>query len=86
MADWNDAKIKRIGATAVQFCLFFQPGDAPTAAAQEMLGRELVNECRGCELPFFAEPVVFGGDRRRLVSEAARRIGRLGADVLKQKR
>ncbi len=84
LADWTVAKIKRIGAAAVKFYFFYNPDDAPTAAAQERLVSELVSDCRRYDLPFFAEPVAYGGgDRRRLVIEAARRIGQLGVDVLK---
>ncbi len=83
LADWSVAQIKRLGAAAVKFYFFYSPNDAPTAAAQEKLIRELVSDCRHHDLPFFAEPVVYGGDRRRLVIEAARHIGRLGVDVLK---
>lgn len=86
LAGWSVAKIKRLGASAVKLFFYYHPDDGPAAQAQETLVADVVRDCRRFDLPLFAEPLTYGAnpaDRRRVVVEAARRISRLGIDVLK---
>ncbi|MDX1524160.1 MAG: hypothetical protein R3264_21195, partial [Anaerolineae bacterium] len=83
---WSVAKIKRAGAAAVKCFFYYHPDEPELAQAQEEFVAGLVGECRGYDLPLFAEPLsyeVVPADRPRLVRETARRIARLGVDVLK---
>jgi tagatose 1,6-diphosphate aldolase len=94
--DWGVAQIKRMGASAVKLLVHYHPDAGEAAAAQEMLVEQVADECRQHDLPLFLEPVsysvdpdvpkssaAFAKDRTRVVVEIARRLGPLGADVLK---
>jgi len=88
---WSVAKAKRLGASAAKLLVYYHP-DAPNAADQERLVAGVAAECRAQDLPLFLEPLSFsltdgerltGEARRRVVVETARRLTRLGPDVLK---
>lgn len=88
---WSVAKAKRLGASAAKLLIYFHP-DAPNAADQERLVERVAAECRAHDLPLFLEPLSFsqvegekltGEARRQVVVETARRLTRLGPDVLK---
>lgn len=81
---WSVAKARRCGADAVKLFFYYAP-DSPDAPAQEGFVRGVAEACARHDLPLFAEPITYGqaAGRRQRVAEAARRIGRLGADVLK---
>ena len=94
--DWGVAQIKRLGASAVKLLVHYHPDAREVAAAQETLVEQIADECRQHDLPLFLEPVsysvdpdvpkssvAFAQDRTRVVVEIARRLGPLGADVLK---
>ncbi len=90
--DWRVEDSRRAGATGVKLLVYYHP-DAPNAAEQEALVREVAEECRRWELPLFLEPLHFSLDagvktlpnaeRRRVVVETARRLTPLGVTVLK---
>jgi len=93
---WSVAQIKRMGASAVKLLIYYHPDTGEVAAAQEALVSQVADECRQYDIAFFLEPVSYGVDpdvpkgsasfaqgRTRVVVETARRLGRLGADVLK---
>lgn len=95
LPDWTAATIKRIGGNAVKMLLYYHP-DAPNAAAQEAVVRQVASECREADIPFLLEPICyplqpgqkktdpdFVAQRPALVLEAARRLVPLGVDVLK---
>jgi len=88
---WNVEKAKRLGASAAKLLVYYHP-DSPNAADQERLVAEVAADCRAHDLPLFLEPLSFslaegeqltGEARRRVVVETARRLTRLGPDVLK---
>lgn len=88
---WSVEKAKRIGASAAKLLVYYHP-DAPNAAEQERLVAELDAACRGVDLALFIEPLSYslvegtrlrGEERRRVVVETARRLTRIGGDVLK---
>lgn len=87
---WGVDRVKRLGASAAKLLVYYHP-DAPNAADQERLVADVAAQCREADLPLFLEPLSFGLDgsrlageaRRSVVVETARRLTRLGADVLK---
>ncbi len=94
--DWTVEKIKRMGASAVKVLLYYHPDSGELAEYQESIVRRVANDCRIYDIPFFLEPVSYSLDpntpkssagfaakRRRIVVETARRLSRLGPDVLK---
>lgn len=86
LSDWGVAEAQRAGVDAIKLFFFYHPGDKGVAAHQEMIVRRLVEACRAHDMPLFAEPVSYDvapGTRRQVVVESARRISRLGVDVMK---
>jgi tagatose 1,6-diphosphate aldolase len=89
---WCVADLARAGANGVKLLLYYHP-DAPNAAAQEALVRDVAAQCRADALPFFLEPLHYALDptvkrvpnaaRRRVVVETAKRLVPLGVTVLK---
>jgi tagatose-1,6-bisphosphate aldolase len=87
---WSVAQAKAAGAAAAKLLLYYQP-DAPGAAAQERLLSDVAAQCRAADLALFVEALTFstagaplaGEGRRRAVAETARRLSRIGGDVLK---
>ena len=89
---WSVAQAKRMGADAAKLLIYYHP-DAPGAAHQERLVAEVAEACVAADLALFVEPLGFsldpgtpkliGAERRRVVIETARRLSRLGGDVLK---
>ncbi|MCC7355619.1 MAG: tagatose 1,6-diphosphate aldolase [Anaerolineae bacterium] len=83
---WSVEKIRRMGAQAVKLLLYYNP-DAPTAAEQERLCRQVAAECQKHDILFLMEcvtyPVRDGEDKGDLVIESAKRLAPLGVDVYK---
>lgn len=88
---WGVEKAKRLGASAAKLLVYYHP-DAPNAADQERLVADVDAACRALDLPLFVEPLSYsladgaklgGEERRRVVIETARRLTRIGGDVLK---
>ncbi len=95
LPDWDASAIKRIGGNAVKMLLYYHP-DAPNAAEQETIVRQVAEECRQADIPFLLEPICyplqkgqrktdpdFAAQRPEIVIESARRLVPLGVDVLK---
>jgi tagatose 1,6-diphosphate aldolase len=95
LSDWGVEKARRLSATGVKVLLFYHP-DSPSTEKQENYTRAMIAECQRYELPLFLEPISyplnpqtqknspeFAKERRRVVIESARRLGALGAEVLK---
>jgi len=96
LSDWSVEKARRLGATGVKVLLFYHPDGGATAENQEHYIQEISIDCQHYELPLFLEPISyplspqakktsaeFAQERRRIVIESARRLGALGADILK---
>ena len=92
---WTVEKIKRIGASAVKLLLYYHP-EAPSAATQEALLKEVAEQCTAHDIPCLVEPICFplkpeqkktdpefAAQRPEIVLESARRLVPLGIDVLK---
>lgn len=93
---WTPEKIRRTGASAVKFMVYYHPGSGDLAAELEGLIRRVVAECHAWDLPVFLEPMsysldpavakesaAFAEQRAEVVIDTARRLSRTGADVLK---
>jgi tagatose 1,6-diphosphate aldolase len=88
---WSVDAIRRMGAAAAKLLVYYHP-DAPNAADQERLVADVAAACRAVDLALFVEPLSFslvdgerltGEARRRVVIETARRLTRIGGDILK---
>jgi len=88
---WSVDKAKRMGASAAKLLVYYHP-DAPNAADQEAVVSQVAASCQAVDLPLFVEPLSFalvdgetltGEARRRVVVETARRLTRIGGDILK---
>ena len=95
LSGWGVEKARRLGATGVKILLFYHP-DSAAAEKQENYVQAVIADCRRHEVPLFLEPISypltpetqknspeFANERRQVVIESARRLGALGADVLK---
>ena len=93
---WDVEKARRLGGTGVKILLFYHPDAKAVAEKQENYIQAIITDCQRYELPLFLEPISyplhpetqknsleFAKERRRVVIESARRLGSLGADVLK---
>ncbi len=96
LANWTPEKIRKTGASAVKFMVYYHPGSGELADELEALIRRVVRDCHDCDLPVFLEPMsysldpavpkesaAFAEQRAEVVIETARRLSRTGADVLK---
>jgi tagatose 1,6-diphosphate aldolase len=88
---WSVESVKRMGADAAKLLVYYHP-DAPNVADQERLVADVAAACHAADLALFVEPLSFslvegeklvGDARRRVVVETARRLTRIGGDVLK---
>lgn len=93
---WTPEKIRKIGASAVKFMVYYHPDSGALADELEGLIRRVVADCHQWDLPVFLEPMSysldpdiskdsaeFAAERSSVVIETARRLSRTGADVLK---
>ncbi|MGD8485592.1 MAG: tagatose 1,6-diphosphate aldolase [Chloroflexota bacterium] len=85
---WGVEKAKRLGASGIKLLVLYRPDSGPVAEAQEQTVDEVIADCARYDTPLFLEPLLYerpgiGDDRRALVVETVRRLGRLGPDILK---
>ena len=93
---WTPEKIRKCGANAVKFMVYYHPDSGELAAELEALIGRVVKDCHSWDLPVFLEPMsysldpaiskdsaAFAAERADVVIETARRLSRTGADVLK---
>lgn len=93
---WTVDKIKRMGASAAKLLVYYHPDSGALANELDEIMRQLAADCRRVDLPFFVEPLsysldpavskssaAFAATRPHAVRETARRLSRLGVDVLK---
>lgn len=93
---WSVDKIKRMGASAVKLLVYYHPDSGALADELDDTMRAIAADCQRVDLPFFVEPLgysldagtskasaAFAATRPHVVRETARRLSRLGVDVLK---
>jgi len=89
--DWDVTKAKRMGASAIKLLVYYHP-QSKRAVDIEQLVMDVGNECEKLEIPFFLEPLSYslenGGnltnnEKRNVVIETAKRLTKLGPDILK---
>ncbi len=96
MDGWTVGKIKAIGASAVKLLVYYHPDAGAAADSVEATIREVASACDDHDIALFVEPLAYSPDpavssdsaafaaqRARIVRETARRLSRLGVDVLK---
>ncbi|MCP4165127.1 MAG: tagatose 1,6-diphosphate aldolase [Chloroflexi bacterium] len=94
-SEWTVEKIKRMGASAIKFLLYYHPG-AESAAFQEEALRRVVADCQVYDIPLILECLTysvepgmaknseaFATSRPDVIIETARRLCPLGADTFK---
>jgi tagatose 1,6-diphosphate aldolase len=93
---WTVAKIKEVGASAVKLLAYYHPESGVLAEEIESMISTVRVECHRHDIPLFVEPMSYSLDksvakesaefaktRPAVVKETARRLGKLGMDVLK---
>jgi tagatose-1,6-bisphosphate aldolase len=93
---WSVAKAKRLGASGIKLLIFYRPDAGEATVRQEELVQSVVADCARSEIPLFLEPLTYSLDpavavasaqfarhRRQIVVASARRLSKLGPDVLK---
>lgn len=90
LPNWTVAKIKQMGAQAVKLLIYYHPDSGSLAAELDELVQNISTECHQHDIPLFVEPLLYSlnddkslPNRAELVAETARRLSRLGCDVLK---
>ena len=92
---WSVEKAKRLGASGIKLLVMYRP-DSAIADAQDDLIRRVIADCARSDISLFLEPVAYVTEpgltadslpyakkRRRIVIDTVRRLGPLGAEVLK---
>ncbi|MEM9955403.1 MAG: tagatose 1,6-diphosphate aldolase [Chloroflexota bacterium] len=93
---WTPKKIRKMGASAVKFMVYYNPQNEELADELDQLVIDVVHDCHQWDLPVFLEPMSYSAnpeiskdsadyaaERSEIVIETARRLSKTGADVLK---
>ena len=86
LPDFPPARALERGAVACKLLLPYQPEHAEAARRQEEVTRRVREACSAAGLGLVLEPIVYGAEGASFalcVIESARRLAKLGADVLK---
>jgi len=91
-ADWSVEKIKKMGASAVKFLVYFN-AEAETAEPMKELTSQIAEECIRYDIPLFLEILTYsavkgdetysGKKRSEVILRAVEELTALGGDVLK---
>lgn len=88
---WSVEKAKRMGASAIKLLVYYHP-NSPTASEIEDFTAQVAADCARHDLVLMLEPLSYAleegkklssDEKRYVVVETARRLTRLGADILK---
>jgi tagatose-1,6-bisphosphate aldolase len=83
---WSIEQARASGASAAKLLLSYRP-DGRLAAAQEQVGRQVVEACHAIGFAIALEPLFYGlgpdDDRAAIVVETARRFAAMQPDLLK---
>lgn len=93
---WDVGTIRRMGASAVKLLVYYHPFAGAVTDDVDATVSRIAAECRTHDIPLFVEPLSysidenvksdsaeFAAERPQIVIETARRLSRLGTDVLK---
>ena len=93
---WTVDQIKRVGASAVKLLAYYHPESGALAEEIEGVIRRVTEDCHRVDLPVFVEPISYSLDaaisresaefaktRPAVSVETARRLSKLGVDILK---
>jgi len=93
---WTPEKIRKMGASAVKFMVYYNPQNKELADELDQLVKDVIKDCHASDLPVFLEPMSYSADvniskdspefaaqRAEIVIDTARRLSKTGADVLK---
>jgi sulfofructosephosphate aldolase len=85
LGDVGPARAAALGAVGCKLLLPYRPDLADAARLQEEMVARVVAECRAADVLSIIEPIVYGEvpELGAAVAETARRLARLGPDVLK---
>jgi tagatose-1,6-bisphosphate aldolase len=85
LGDVDPARAAALGAIGCKLLLPYRPDLADTAQLQEEMVARVVADCRAAGVLSIIEPIVYGEvtELGTVVAETARRLARLGPDVLK---
>jgi sulfofructosephosphate aldolase len=85
LGDVDPARAAALGAVGCKLLLPYRPDLGETARRQEEMVARVVAECRAAGVLSIIEPIVYGEvpELGTAVAETARRLARLGPDVLK---
>jgi tagatose-1,6-bisphosphate aldolase len=85
LGDIDPARAAALGAVGCKLLLPYRPDLADTARMQEEMVARVVADCRAAGVLSIIEPIVYGEvpELGAAVAETARRLARLGPDVLK---
>src|SRR4030042_1988732 len=59
LTNWNVAKIKRLGASAIKILVYYRPDLKDLAKRQLAVVKEVAEECQTHDIPLFVEPVSY---------------------------
>jgi tagatose-1,6-bisphosphate aldolase len=89
---WSVKKVQRLGANAVKLLVYYHP-DSSTTKEIEGLVNDVNEICNETDLPFILEILTYsidnktsklkGSERKKVVIESARRLSKIGGDLLK---
>jgi tagatose-1,6-bisphosphate aldolase len=85
LGDVDPARAAALGAVGCKLLLPYRPDLAEPSRLQEEMVSRVVAECRAADVLSIIEPIVYGEvvELATAVTETARRLARLGPDVLK---
>ncbi len=85
LGDVDPARAAALGAVGCKLLLPYRPDLADTARRQEEMVAHVVAECRAADVLSIVEPIVYGEvpELGAAVAETARRLTRLGPDLMK---
>jgi len=92
LSNWGVSEIKRMGANGVKLLVYYHP-EAKTHHDIELLVAKTAEDCMKMDIPFFLEVLTYpldpekkkitGNERFEIITESARKLTAMGADVLK---
>lgn len=93
---WTPEKLRNVGASAAKILVYYNPQSEALADELDQTVGEVISKCHAVDLPVFLEPMsysiddsiskndpAFAEQKIEIVVETARRLSKVGADVLK---